>query len=76
MLESLFSLFFGSLFLTKLIILISLGLYIAFAFVLSNQIKTLNAIIEVKNSSAFLYTLSLIHVLFAISLFIIALVIL
>ncbi|OGH19201.1 MAG: hypothetical protein A3F31_01765 [Candidatus Levybacteria bacterium RIFCSPHIGHO2_12_FULL_38_12] len=76
MLESTLSMALEPLFITKLIFLIVLGMYSAFAFVLSSQIKTMNAIVEIKNSSALLYAVSLIHLVLVLSLFIAGLVIL
>lgn len=60
----------------KYIILAILILYIIFAFVIFNQVRTMNRIIATPPTSEILLIVSLIHLLFAISLFVFSLVIL
>lgn len=73
------NLLFGSLALLTIIkigILILLFLYIIFAFVVLNQIRIMNRIIHEDYSSVTVSFLGLLHLAFAVSLFLLALAIL
>lgn len=60
----------------KIIFLLVIIMYSVFAFVVFNQIRAMNTIVFVPNSSRILSVLSIINLVFAISLFLTALVIL
>lgn len=60
----------------KIIFLLVIIMYGVFAFVVFNQIRAMNTIVFVPNSSRILSVLSIINLVFAISLFLTALVIL
>lgn len=62
--------------LIKIGILILLFLYLVFAFVVLNQVRAMNGIIKELHSSTFVFWISLLHFIFALSLFIVSLVIL
>lgn len=73
------NLLFGSLALLTIIkigILILLFLYIIFAFVVLNQIRIMHRIIHEDYSSVTVFFLGLLHLAFAVSLFLLALAIL
>ena len=60
----------------KIITLIVIGFYVIFTFVVFTQVKTMAQILSLPNSEAILKIISIIHLALAISLFLIALVIL
>ena len=60
----------------KVIFLLVTGMYSVFAFVVFNQIRAMNTIVYVPNSSRILSFTSIAHLIFALSLFLTALAIL
>lgn len=64
------------LFLTKIGFIVFIGFYAIFTFVVFNQVKTMNKIVNEDKSSNFIFILSLLNMLLAVSLFIASLVIL
>lgn len=60
----------------KIITLIVIGFYIVFTFVVFTQVKTMAQILHLPHGEALLKTISIIHIILAVSLFIIAIVIL
>ena len=68
--------FFQPIFLTKIITLIVIAFYIIFTFVVLSQIKAMGEIIGIPHASALFKTISVINVILAISLFLLAIVIL
>lgn len=67
---------FEPIFLFKAITLIVIGLYIAFAAVIANQVRTMNHLVSYEPTTAVLQFLAVAHLLAAISLFLLALAIL
>lgn len=68
--------FFTTAFLVKLALLIFLGLYIILALVIFNQVNVMNKLIHEVRDSDILKIIIIIFIVFAISLFLTALVIL
>lgn len=60
----------------KIIMLLLISMYAVFAFVIINQIRAMNKIIHIPSSSQILFITAVIHAIFAVSLFLTALVIL
>jgi len=60
----------------KIITLIVIGFYAVFTLVVFTQVKTMEQIIHLSHARGLLKTISIIHILLAISLFLLALVIL
>jgi hypothetical protein len=60
----------------KAITLIAIGSYAIFTFVVFTQVKTMAQILHLPSSKTVLRTISLAHVLLAVSLFLLAIVIL
>ena len=60
----------------KVAFLLVIAMYIVFAFVIFNQIRAMNSIVYVPNSSRILSIISVVHLVFAISLFLAVVVIL
>ena len=60
----------------KAIALIAIGSYVIFTFVVFTQAKTMAQILCLPSSKTVLKTISLVHVLLAVSLFLLAIVIL
>lgn len=67
---------FNLLFLIKIGALILIVVYLLFAFVVLNQIRTMNKIVFIPSSSKILILVGTVHIVLAISLFLLALVIL
>ena len=63
-------------FLLKAVALLLIFMYAIFAFVIVNQVRTMNKIIYIPSSSGILMVISLIHLLLSISLFLASVVIL
>lgn len=68
--------FFSAIFLIKIVTLIGLGFYIVFTFVVFTQVKVMAQILHLPHAKAVLKTISIINIILAISLFLIAFVIL
>jgi len=68
--------FFQPIFLIKLITLIVVGFYIIFTFIIFTQIKAMDRIIGLPHASGIFKTVSVINIILAISLFLLAIVIL
>jgi len=60
----------------KIITLIMIGFYVVFTFVVFTQVKTMEQIIHLPNIERLLKIISIIHIVLAISLFLIAIAIL
>ena len=60
----------------KVAFLLVIAMYIVFAFVIFNQIRAMNSIVYVPHSSQILSVISVVHLVFAISLFLSSVVIL
>lgn len=68
--------FINPVFLIKIITLIVIGFYVVFTFVVFTQVKTMAQILHLPHAAVILKTISIINIILAISLFLIALVIL
>ncbi len=68
--------FFQPVLLIKIITLIVIGFYMVFAFVISTQIKAMENIINLPHASSVFKTAAIFNIVLAISLFILAVVIL
>ena len=68
--------FFQPVFWIKIITLILLTFYVIFTFVVFTQVKTMAKILHLPNADGVLRIISIIHIILAISLFLIAFVIL
>lgn len=68
--------FFSAIVLIKSIILIAIGFYIVFTFVVFTQVKVMAQILNLPHAQILLKTISIIHIVLAISLFLGAFVIL
>ena len=68
--------FFQPVFWIKIITLIVIGFYVIFTFVIFTQVKVMAQILHLPNVSGVLKIISIIHVILAISLFLLAIVIL
>lgn len=66
----------GPFFFIKIGFLVLLFGYIIFAFVILNQVISLNKIITIKSATGFNFYIALLHLLVSVSLFIVGLVIL
>ena len=71
-----FTNFIHPVFWIKIITLIVIGLYIIFTFVVFTQVKTMAQILHLHHAKRLLKTISIIHTVLAISLFLLAIVIL
>ena len=60
----------------KIITLIMVGFYVIFTFVVFTQVKTMAQILHLPHAQGMLKTVSIIHIILAISLFALAVVIL
>jgi len=60
----------------KIIMLLLISMYILFSFVIINQVRAMNKIIYIPSSFHMLFITAVIHTIFAVSLFLTALVIL
>ena len=60
----------------KIISLITILFYVIFTFVVFTQVKVMAQILHLPHGEALLKTISIIHIILAVSLFIIAIVIL
>ena len=60
----------------KAITLIAIGFYIIFTFVVFTQVKVMAQILSLPHAGTVLKTISIIHIILAISLFVMAIVIL
>lgn len=60
----------------KIVTLVVIGFYAVFTFVVYTQVKTMEQILHLPHAEAFLKVISLIHIILAVSLFLIAVVIL
>lgn len=60
----------------KIITLITILFYVIFTFVVFTQVKVMAQILHLPHGQALLKTISIIHIVLAVSLFLIALVIL
>ncbi|MDO8621531.1 MAG: hypothetical protein Q7R31_04620 [Candidatus Levybacteria bacterium] len=60
----------------KIITLVAIVFYVVFTFVVFTQVKVMGEILVLPNSKAILKIISIIHIALAISLFLVALVIL
>jgi len=60
----------------KIGILILLGVYAAFAFVVLNQIRVMNRLVSISLGSTIIVVLGVLHLLLALSLFVLSLAIL
>lgn len=60
----------------KIITLIVIGFYVIFTFVVFTQVKVMSQIIHLPHGETMLKTIAIIHIILAISLFVIAIVIL
>lgn len=60
----------------KIISLITIVFYVIFTFVVFTQVKVMAQILHLPHGEAMLKTISIIHIILAVSLFIIAIVIL
>lgn len=60
----------------KIITLIILGFYIVFSFIVFNQVKVMNQVAQLPHAEFILKTIATINLIAAISLFLIAIVIL
>lgn len=67
---------FQPLFWIKIIILIVIGFYAVFTFVVFAQVKVMAQILHLPDTSSILKVISVIHIILAISLFLFAVVIL
>lgn len=67
---------FSAIVLIKSIILIAIGFYIVFTFVVFTQVRIMGEILVLPTAKAILKIISIIHIALAISLFLIAFVIL
>jgi len=68
--------FFQPVFWIKTITLIVIGFYVIFTFVVLVQVKTMAQILHLPHAEAILKVISIIHIILAISLFLLAIVIL
>jgi hypothetical protein len=68
--------FFQPIFLIKIVTLIILVFYIVFTFIIFAQIKAMNRIICLPNASAIFKVINFVNFIFAVSLFLFAVVIL
>jgi hypothetical protein len=68
--------FFEPAFWIKIVALIVIGFYVIFTFVVFMQVKTMTQILRLSSVGGILKIISVIHMLFAISLFLFAIVIL
>lgn len=60
----------------KITTLVTLAIYIIFTFVIFTQVRLMNKILELTSVSTLLISITIINIIFAFSLFLIALVIL
>ena len=68
--------FFQPIFLVKIVTLIAIVFYAIFAFIVFIQVREMGKIVVLSHTSLILKTISVINIILAISLFLIALVIL
>lgn len=68
--------FFQPVFLIKIITLVVIGFYAVFTFVVYIQVKVMAQILHLNNTSGILKMISVINIVLAISLFLIAIAIL
>lgn len=68
--------FFQPAFWIKIVTLVVIGFYAIFTFVVFTQVKTMTQILHLPHASGVLKTISVIHIALAISLFLMAIVIL
>ncbi len=68
--------FFQPIFWIKIITLIVIGFYAVFTFIVFIQVKTMAQILHLTHAERILKMISIIHIVLAISLFLIAVVIL
>jgi len=73
---SFFNQFLQPLLMLKIAILVIIFIYFLFTIVIYTQVNTMNQIINEVHSSAILQTIAILNLLLAISLFVLALVIL
>lgn len=71
-----FSNFIHPAFWIKIITLIAIGFYVVFTFVVFTQVKTMSQILQLPHAQGLLKAISVINIILAISLFLIAFVIL
>ncbi len=67
---------FSPILLIKIVMLIAIGFYLIFTFVVFTQLKVMAEILSLPHASPILKTISIINIILAISLFLIAFVIL
>lgn len=68
--------FFQPVFWIKIVSLIVIGFYVIFTFVVFTQVKVMTQILHLPRAEALLKIISIIQIVFAISLFLFAIVIL
>jgi len=67
---------FNPVFLIKIITLVVIGFYAVFSFVIYTQVKKMTRILCLHGTDGIIKSLSVIHIILALSLFLLALVIL
>ena len=68
--------FFNVPFLLKIVTLVIIAFYVIFTFIVLTQVRVMSEILHFQNAGTILRTITIIHIILAISLFAIAIVIL